>query len=131
VTAAYLDASAIVKLAVDEEGAQAMRAAIAGWSRLLTSRVGVIEARRAIARRARVTPAIEAVLDRVELLELDVVVARHAAAVEPATIRTLDAIHLASAELIRPELDAFVTYDDRLAEAARARGFRVIAPGAV
>lgn len=130
-TAAYLDASAIVKLAVDEEGAQAMRAAIAGWSRLLTSRVGVIEARRAIARRARVTPAIEAVLDRVELLELDVVVARHAAAVEPATIRTLDAIHLASAELIRPELDAFVTYDDRLAEAARARGFRVIAPGAV
>jgi len=131
VTAAYLDASAIVKLAVDEEGAQAMRAAIAGWSRLVTSRVGVIEARRAIARRARVTPAIEAVLDRVELLELDVVVARHAAAVEPATIRTLDAIHLASAELIRPELDAFVTYDDRLAEAARARGFRVIAPGAV
>jgi len=131
VTAAYLDASAIVKLAVDEEGAQAMRAAIAGWSRLLTSRVGVIEARRAIARRARVTPAIEAVLDRVELLELDVVVARHAAAVEPATIRTLDAIHLASAELIRPELDAFVTYDDRLAEAARARGFGVIAPGAV
>lgn len=130
-TAAYLDASAIVKLAVDEEGAQAMRAAIAGWSRLLTSRVGVIEARRAIARRARVTPAIEAVLDRVELLELDVVVARHAAAVEPATIRTLDAIHLASAELIRPELDAFVTYDDRLAEAARARGFGVIAPGAV
>lgn len=66
----------------------------------------------------------------VEILELDEVVARAASAVEPATIRTFDAIHLASADVLRPELDAFVTYHDRLAQAARSRGLRVLAPGA-
>jgi predicted nucleic acid-binding protein len=46
----------------------------------------------------------------------------------PAALRTLDAIHLATAMALAPGLDAFVTYDDRLAEAARALGLPVIRP---
>jgi predicted nucleic acid-binding protein len=43
-------------------------------------------------------------------------------------LRTLDAIHLASALAIRDELEAFVTYDSRLADAARSAGLSVISP---
>jgi uncharacterized protein len=48
--------------------------------------------------------------------------------VEPALVRTLDAIHLATAMALVPDLDAFVTYDDRMAEAARALGLPVVRP---
>jgi predicted nucleic acid-binding protein len=46
----------------------------------------------------------------------------------PAWLRTLDAIHLASALQVLPALDAFVTYDDRLAAAARSLGLPVVRP---
>jgi predicted nucleic acid-binding protein len=51
-----------------------------------------------------------------------------AATLEPAALRTLDAIHLASAMALTDELDAFVTYDDRLADAARSAGLPVVRP---
>ena len=50
------------------------------------------------------------------------------AAIGPPLLRTLDAIHLATALALVPDLDAFVTYDDRLAEAARALGLPVVRP---
>ena len=46
----------------------------------------------------------------------------------PAELRSLDAIHLASAEQLGSDLRGFVTYDDRLAIAAAGRGLRVIRP---
>jgi predicted nucleic acid-binding protein len=46
----------------------------------------------------------------------------------PADLRSLDAIHLASAEQLGSDLRGFVTYDERLATAAAARGLRVIQP---
>lgn len=52
-----------------------------------------------------------------------------ARAVAPASVSTLDAIHLATALQTRGELDAFVTYDKRLADAAAAAGLHVEAPG--
>jgi predicted nucleic acid-binding protein len=68
------------------------------------------------------------VLDVVDVVEFDVAIARSAAALGPSALRTLDAIHLATAMALGPELDAFVTYDDRLAEAARAVGLPVVRP---
>jgi predicted nucleic acid-binding protein len=47
---------------------------------------------------------------------------------DPRTLRSLDAVHLATAALAAP-LEAFVVYDDRLAEAARAVGITVVQPG--
>jgi len=124
----YLDASAIAKLVLDEPESGAMLAFASARTGIVTSRIGVIEVRRAAARRAHDPAHLERVLRDIGILELDEVVARAASAVEPATIRTLDAIHLASAELIRAELDALVTYDDRLAVAARALGLTVVTP---
>ena len=62
------------------------------------------------------------------MYELDDAIANVAAALRPPLLRTLDAIHLATALALLPELDAFVTYDDRLAEAARAIGLPVVRP---
>lgn len=60
--------------------------------------------------------------------ELDGDVVRRAATVEPANVRALDAIHIASALLVASELDAFVTYDIRMADAAGRHGLPVVAP---
>jgi uncharacterized protein len=72
--------------------------------------------------------AVEAVLAGIELIELDDPIARAAGEMHPASLRSLDAIHLASALALGDELAAFVTYDARLADAARSAGLPVIAP---
>jgi predicted nucleic acid-binding protein len=69
------------------------------------------------------------ILGSIGVVELDEDIARVAAAMGPATLRTLDALHLATAAALASDLDAFVTYDDRLAEAARAIGLPVLRPG--
>ena len=55
-------------------------------------------------------------------------IAEAAAVLPPVNLRSLDAIHLAFALALGDELDAFVTYDARLADAARANGLPVVAP---
>lgn len=68
-------------------------------------------------------------LDDLVILGLEPAIATAAATIGPATLRTLDAIHLASAATLGADLEAFVTYDRRLAEAARALGMPVASPG--
>ena len=68
------------------------------------------------------------VLARVDLLRISDRVLDAAGLLAPPELRSLDAIHLASAELFGSDLQAFVTYDERLATAAASRGFRVIHP---
>lgn len=63
-------------------------------------------------------------------VELDADLARIAGAVGGAGLRALDAIHVASALRLGPEIETFVTYDSRQATAARTAGLRVVAPGA-
>jgi predicted nucleic acid-binding protein len=65
---------------------------------------------------------VRSVLELLELVELDHDVALQAAALAAPTLRSLDAIHLASALAIGEELSEFITYDVRLAAAARAAG---------
>ena len=125
---AYADASALVKLVVDEaESARVFR-----WyvevDRVATSRIGVVETIRASARREHDAGYRDRVLEGVEIVEIDPAIARVAASLGPPLLRTLDAIHLATALALGPELDAFVTYDDRLAEAARSLGLPVVQP---
>jgi uncharacterized protein len=55
---------------------------------------------------------------------------RNAAAAVLGMARSLDAIHIASAELLGPELTALVTYDVRMAKAAHAAGLPAASPGA-
>ena len=62
-------------------------------------------------------------------VDVDPALVRIASAVSPVGLRTLDAIHLASAIALGSALEAFVTYDRRLAKAAREAGLPVASPG--
>jgi predicted nucleic acid-binding protein len=126
----YLDASALVKLIVAEPESGALRRYLGERPRIISSRIVEVELRRAVARQDEIDAGdrVSSLIATVELLELDGEVARRAGELTPATLRSLDAIHLASALVIAPEVDAVVAYDTRLAAAARAAGLAVVAP---
>ena len=129
----YLDASAIVKLATIESETEALRAHLDRHHRLITSRLASVEVARALARRGPESVAVagepvRAAFDGLLLVELDAEIARQAAELRPVTLRALDAIHLASALVIGDELAELITYDARLAAAARQAGLEVVAP---
>jgi predicted nucleic acid-binding protein len=130
----YLDASAIVKLATAEAETHALRSHLARHQHLFTSRLATIEVPRALKRRgpeseASAAEPMRAVLELLQVIELDAAIAVSAAALAPATLRSLDAIHLASALAIGDELTEVITYDHRLAGAARSAGLEVRSPG--
>ena len=120
----YLDTSALVKLIRREEASDAL----GDWLderidlRWITSTVTEVELARAIRVAApEGLPAVPSVLARLDRFEIDPVVRSTAAAYADSGLRTLDAIHLATAQTaaaVAP-LTAFVTYDSRLAEAAQ------------
>jgi predicted nucleic acid-binding protein len=127
----YLDSAAIVKLVHAEAESQALRdwldeRAETGWT---SSVLAEVESARAVARYApEAVVRLHPVLDLIDLVELDAGIRILAQTVKPPTVRSLDAIHLATALRIRPHLASFVTYDKRLADAARATGLSVDAP---
>ena len=126
----YLDASALVKLIVAEPESGALRRYLGERPRIISSRIAEVELRRAVARQDEIDAGdrVSSLIATVELLELNAEVARRAGELTSATLRSLDAIHLASALVIAPEVDAVVAYDTRLAAAARAAGLAVVAP---
>jgi uncharacterized protein len=127
---AFLDSSAIVKLVVDEREATALRAWTDQRGSIAVSAIALTEVLRAV-RRADPALAIRArlVLEQFHHLPVDDENLTSAALLGPPALRTLDAIHLAAALTLGDELLAIVTYDDRMAEAARSLGLPVIQPG--
>ena len=125
---AYADSSALVKLVVQEPESSAIYRWFIESDRVVTSRVGVIETVRASGRYPFEEAHRAHLLDLLEVVELTPEIAGRAGDIQPALLRTLDAVHLATALAIGTDLDAFVTYDDRLAAAARAIGLPVIRP---
>jgi predicted nucleic acid-binding protein len=80
-----------------------------------------IESFRALARYAPdAVSRLPAVLDQIELIDLDPPIQILAQTVRPATVRSLDAIHLGTALHARGTLTSFVTYDKRLLDAGRS-----------
>ena len=125
----YLDASALVKLIVRVPESGALRTIVRRGARMATSVISVVEVTRAIGRAVAPTPpGIAEIFDGLQLIGLDRPVLVRASALGPPSLRSLDAIHLATAMELAPDLTAFVTYDERLAVAARAHGMAVIAP---
>jgi predicted nucleic acid-binding protein len=127
--ATYVDSSALVKLAVREPESATLRRYLARHRPLASSALARTEVVRALlplgpeaVRRGR------EVLARVDLLRINDRVLDAAGLLAPSELRSLDAIHLASAQQFGSDLRGFVTYDARLAAAASARGFRVIGP---
>lgn len=127
----YLDSAAVVKLVHAEAESQALREwldarAETGW---ISSVLTEIESFRALARYApEAISRLPAVLDLIELVGLDPPVRILAQTATPATVRSLDAVHLGTALHARPVLTSFVTYDKRLLDAARAAGLPADSP---
>jgi predicted nucleic acid-binding protein len=132
----YLDSAALVKLVREEDETRAL----VSWlneragQRLVASALVDVEVPRALRRsQPGVLGAVAATLARIDRIELDAAVRATAAAYVDPLLRSLDAIHLATADQLvasGKDVSAFVTYDKRLAEAARACSFSVVAPGA-
>lgn len=125
----YLDSSALVKLVVLEPESQALRR----YLRREKERVSCTLARTEVLRAVRPVgaPALERarrLLRGIHLIRLDDTLLDAAGMIEPAVVRSLDAIHLAAAQLVAPSLTAVVTYDRRMADAAASLGFPVLAP---
>ena len=121
-----------MKLVIREAETVAAKRRMAAAEKVFSSEISQVEVVRAIRRRRgdRTARDAEAVLAEVELVALDQQ-ARHAAAqLMPTSLRSLDAIHIATAlGLNLPEV-VFVGYDKRLQGAAEAAGLKIESPGA-
>jgi uncharacterized protein len=126
---AYLDSSAFVKLVLAEPETPALVDALQGVVRLVASEILEVEALRATRRGGGSVKAAHAQLAGVRLLPLSGEIRARASELEPPSMRSLDAIHLATALNLGSRLDAVYTYDARLSLAARASGLDVHAPG--
>lgn len=126
----YLDASALVKLLVSEPETEALIALLAGDPTVISSRIAWVELRRVLGRQSETDAdqQLDGLMEGVLAIELDEVIAVAAGGLAPPTLRSLDAIHIASALAAGDELTALVTYDRRMAAAAQASGLAVEAP---
>ena len=129
-SALYLDSSAFVKVVVEEDESAALRAFLAAsGARRVSSALLRAEALRAI--RHLGPDAVATVregLRRVDLIGIDDRILDSAGILEPQVLRTLDAIHLATALAVGDDLDAIVTYDERMVAAARLVGLTTATP---
>ena len=124
----YLDTSAAVKLLLREEESLAIRAYVSDqdWASSALLRTELV---RAVVRiDPSVVPRALDLLLQPRLLAIEARILDTAARLSPPSVRSLDAIHLASALEFRDELTAFVAYDDRLLAAASALGMPVVSP---
>ena len=128
-TVAYIDSSALVKLAIPESETDALRAELARWERHVSSALAKVEVTRACARvDTEASRVAEQIVGALDLVAIDDPVLEEAALLSPIELRSLDAIHLASALLFGPALGVAITYDERLAVAMRAAGIPTATP---
>jgi uncharacterized protein len=131
VSAYYADTSAVLKLLVEETDSIAFAALYdsspdAQW---VSSALLRIEMTRAVARVApALLPKTKDLLRAFAYIAIDDDVIDAAMNEPDRRLRSLDAIHLATARMLGPDIDAVVTYDDRLSDAARNAGLEIISP---
>lgn len=131
----YLDTSALTKLLIDEPETSELRAwlnqQIASGEYLATSVIGRVELMRVVTRYGEPGQVERAryLLEGIDTLTLTDSVIALAETIGPATLRTLDALHLAAAAGINQDLTAFVTYDRRLLNGCHEVGLMTASPG--
>ena len=126
----YIDTSALAKLVVAEAESEPLKDWVEREQRdLIACDLVRTELQRAV---RRVAPdhatRSRAVLDSITLTAVTPAIFEEAGRLDPATLRSLDAIHLASALDLGDDLEGLITYDDRLAAASEANGVAVVAP---
>jgi predicted nucleic acid-binding protein len=129
VPATYLDSSAIVKLAVEEPESRALRDYLRRRRPLVSSALARTEVLRALLPEGeRAVARGRQVLARLELIRIGSPVLEAAGTLAPEDLRSLDAIHLATAQALGADLARVVTYDQRMHEAAEHLGMRAFRP---
>ncbi len=130
VSGVYMDASALAKLVFTEPETPALRQYLSTRVQVMASRLASVEVQRVARRQAErdADQQVDALLGALLVIELGPEVARAAGTALPSSLRSLDAIHLASALSVGENLESLITYDHRLADAARAAGLTVEAP---
>ena len=127
----YLDSAALVKLAIVEADSVALTRWLAEQAdqARVTSEIARVEVTRAVMR-AMPTALLQAhhVVARAYKVAITEQVLTTAASLQPQTLRSLDAVHLASALTLGGRLTAFVCYDARLNAAAEALRLPVVSP---
>jgi uncharacterized protein len=125
----YLDSSAIVKLVVAEPESTALRRYLLRRRPLVSSALARTEVTRALMPSgSEAVSRGHEVLRRIQLLRLNDRVLSEAGRMEPTELRSLDAIHLASARQLGPSVKQIVSYDERMAAAAETAGWSVTSP---
>lgn len=127
----YLDSSALVKLVLPEPESEALIRRLRPSAAEASSMVAAVEVPRAVARvssDSRARARVDEVLEAIDLREVDEEIVAEARTIDPA-VRSLDAIHLATALTLAESLEGLITYDRRLAAAAAGAGIDVLAPG--
>ncbi|HEX2161464.1 MAG TPA: type II toxin-antitoxin system VapC family toxin [Thermoleophilaceae bacterium] len=128
-TVVYLDSSALVKLIVAESESEALAAYLGDHPTRASSALARVEVLRATRPHGpRAMARARQLLARISLLHLDDALLDAAALLEADRLRSLDAIHIASAQTVTSNLAALVTYDHRMAQAAEDLGLTVAAP---
>jgi uncharacterized protein len=129
VAAAYVDSSAILKLAVREPESSVLRRHLRRRSAVVSSALARTEVLRALL--VGGAPALAAgrrALSRFDLVRVNDRILGRAGTLLPMDVRSLDAIHLATAAELFDDIRELVTYDLRMAKTARAMGFKVSSP---
>jgi len=127
----YADTSAVIKLLGEETGSKAFAAfydahSDAEW---VSSALLRIELTRAVARAMpALLPDARELLFAFSCIAIDDDIVEGAMNEPDRMLRSLDAIHLATARILAPELDALVSYDDRLLRAATEAGLTTASP---
>ncbi|MCS7476530.1 type II toxin-antitoxin system VapC family toxin [Umezawaea endophytica] len=128
----YLDSCALVKLVQAEEHSGALATHVGLSSEMLfSSELAQVEIGRTLTRHGAGKAAHDkaaALLEKITKLPINVTIPR-AATLPGKHLRSLDALHLASAQMLTPTLTQFITYDKRLAQAAHDAGLPVVTPG--
>ena len=126
---AYIDSSALVKLVIPEPESAALRDELSQWDRHVSSALARVEVVRAC---ARVDPKARGTAERVvralDLIAVEEALLDEAARISPVELRSLDAIHLASALLLGDALGVAIAYDERMLQALDASGLATASP---
>jgi predicted nucleic acid-binding protein len=127
-TVAYLDSSALVRLIAVEAETAALRRELVRWPRLVSSLLAAVELTR-VARRLgpHAVPLAQRVLAGLDLLAMDPI-AQAAMQIGSNALRSLDAIHLATAASITAELGVLITYDHRMLGDGQSIGLPMLSP---
>jgi predicted nucleic acid-binding protein len=127
---AYLDTSAFVKLCWPEPESEALHRYLGDWPLRISAALLWTEAMRAAQRQSEARlERTRALLRLMPMLEVDRTLFRQAGLLGPSHMRSLDAIHIAAAMSLGPDLGTMVTYDERMVAAATLFGIPVARPG--